>query len=157
MSMQWKFIPTPPRPTADILKDECFRHTNKLTKQPKFLGSARLQIQMGPPQNREWSRLLLLEATCLPREFTVVVEEGNFAAVQGERYELRMTFDISPYPALEAYNEHSGRCLRGEEIIPWLNEFRSFYAGQLPYGVVKGRATDDDTVLGYHTSDCVMS
>jgi hypothetical protein len=157
ISMQWKFILTPPRSTADILKDECFRHTNILTKQPKFLGSARLHIQMGPPRTREWSRLLLLEAACLPREFTIVVEEGDFAAVQGWRHELRMTFDVSPYPALEAYSEYSTSCLRGEEIILWLIEFKSFYAGQLPYGVEKGRATDDNTMLGYHTSDCVMS
>lgn len=112
---------------------------------------------MGPPQNKEWSRLLLLEAACLPREFTIVVEQGDFAAVRGCRHDLRMTFDISPYPALEAYNEHSGSSLRGEEIIPWLNDFRSFYAGELPYGVEKCRATDDDTVLGYQASNCVMS
>ena len=49
---------------------------------------------------------------------TIVVEEGNFAAVQGYRHEMRMTFDISPYPALEAYTKQSGRSIRAEEIIP---------------------------------------
>jgi hypothetical protein len=87
----------------------------------------------------------------------IVVEKGNFAAVRGYRHELRMTFDASPYPALEAYNEQSGSCLRGEEIIPWLNEPRSFYAGQLPDEFEKARATDDDTVMGYHTPHCVVS
>jgi hypothetical protein len=33
----------------------------------------------------------------------------------------------------------------------------SFYAGKLPVEVEKARATDDDTIMGYHTSDCVDS
>lgn len=97
------------------------------------------------------------EVACLPREFTIVIEEGSFAAVQGYRHEMRMTLDIWPYPALEAYNKQSGRSIRAEEIVPWLNEPRSFYAGQLPDEFEEGRAADDDTILGYHTSNCVMS
>jgi hypothetical protein len=87
---------------------------------------------MGPPQERGWSRLLLSEVACLPREFTIVVEEENPAAARNDRHELRMTFDVSPYPALEAYNEQGRSGLRGESTIPWLNEPRSFCAGQLP-------------------------
>jgi hypothetical protein len=98
---------------------------------------------------------LLAGVACLPREFTIVVEESNFAAVQGYRHEMRMTFDISPYPALEAYTKQSGRSIRADENIPWLNEPRSFYAGQLPDEFEEGRTTDDDTILGYH--NCVMS
>jgi len=157
MTMQWKFVPTPPSLTADILNNECFKHTNILTKRPTFLVSARICTQMGPTQDRGWSRLLLAEVASLPRVFTIVVEEGNFAAVRGYRHELRMAFDTSTYPALEAYNKQSGRSLRAEEIIPWLNEPRSFYAGQLPDEFEKGRATDDDTIMGYHASSCVMS
>jgi len=41
----------------------------------------------------------------LPREFTVVVEEGNFTTVRDHRHELRMTFDISPDPSLDAYDK----------------------------------------------------
>jgi hypothetical protein len=122
MSMQWKFIPTPPRSTADILEDECFRHlkhTNILTKRPTFIGSARLHIQLSPIQAKAWSRHLLSEAAYLLRGFTIVVE-------------LRMKFDISPYPALDAYDKQSGSSLRGEDIVPWLNEPRCFYAGRLP-------------------------
>ena len=160
--MQWKFIPTPPRSTVDTLEDECFRHlkhTNILTKRPMFLGSARLHIQMSPIQAKGWSRRLLSEAAYLPREFTIVVEEGNFAAVRDYRHELRMTFDISPYPAPDAYDKQSGSSLRGEDIVPWLNEPRSFYAGRLPdeFEKARARATDDDTIMGYHTSNCVMS
>ena len=161
MFMQWEFIATPPRSTAaDILKDDCFKHlghTNILKKSPKFLGSARLRIQMRPIQAKEWSRDLLSETACLPRDFTIVVEEGNFAAVRDDRHKLRMTFDISPYPALETYNEQSESSLRVEDIILLLNEPRSFYAGQLPDGLEKARTTGDDAIMCYHTPNCVMS
>jgi len=161
MFMQWEFIATPPRSTAaDILKDDCFKHlghTNILKKSPKFLGSARLRIQMRPIQAKEWSRDLLSETACLPRDFTIVVEEGNFAAVRDDRHKLRMTFDISPYPALETYNEQSESSLRVEDIILLLNEPRSFYAGQLPDELEKARTTGDDAIMCYHTPNCVMS
>ena len=77
--------------------------------------------------------------------------------MQDYRHELRTCFDISPYPALEAYDKQSGSSLRGEDIVPWLNEATSFYAGRLPDEFAKGRATDIDTIMGYHPSKCVMS
>lgn len=53
----------------------------------------------------------------------------------------------------------SGSSLRGEDIVPWVNEPTSFYADRLPDEFEKARArdTDDDTIMGYHTSNCVIS
>jgi len=133
-------------------RERVFQAHQYLDKEATFLGSATLCIQMGPPQERWWSRLLLSEVACLPREFTIVVEEENFAAARDDRHELRMKFDVSPYPALEAYNEQGRSGLRGESTIPWLNEPRSFCAGQLPGEFERARA-----IMGYHTSNCVVS
>ena len=83
--------------------------------------------------------------------------EGSFTAVRDYRHELRITSNVSPYPALESYKKQNQSSLRGEDIVPWLNEPRSFYAGQLPDDLEKARATDDDTTMGCHTSDCIMS
>ena len=94
------------------------KHTNMLTSRPTLLGSSRLEIQLNPKlpekSGRGWPRpflrdlndCMLLESAYRPRHFTIVVEEGNFAGAEfaAGRCELRMTFDTSPYPTLEAYN-----------------------------------------------------
>lgn len=101
---------------------------------------------------------MLSKAAYLPREFTVIVEKGNFAAVRdysGQR-ELRMTFDTSPYPTREGYNHERRSGLTGDDIFETLSSGRSFYANKLPHEMMKVRATEDDTVMGCHTSICVM-
>lgn len=157
LSVQWKPISTP-RPTADIMNDESFRHlqhTNLLTKSPTLLGAGRLEIQLSPISGKE-SRLLS-EAVFQPRQFTVVLEQGNFAAVRDVRYGQRMTFDASPYPTLVGYDHRRRGGPSPEELYELLSGSRSFYAGDLSDELVKARATEDDTITGYHTSSCALS
>ncbi|SMR59648.1 unnamed protein product [Zymoseptoria tritici ST99CH_1A5] len=172
MTMQWKFISTF---TTDFIDDERFRHikhTNMLSKRPKLLGSFRLEMQLNSRAPKDMylsgraeglernTKLFLSDAAFLSRQFTVIIEKGNFAAVTdyntGGRRELRMTFDASPYPAREAYrvDRTSGPGL--EDFYDWLS-VRSFYHGEISGELKKARATEDDTILGFHTSNCVVS
>jgi hypothetical protein len=124
-----------------------------LAKRPTLLGAFRLKMQLlGGPDG------LLSKAASLPRDFTVVIEKGNFAAVGGGRFrrELRMTFDTSPYPLLDGYNRERRGGPPPEDLYEWLSRARSFYAGNPSDDLLNSRATEDDTIMGYHTSNCVM-
>jgi hypothetical protein len=102
---------------------------------------------------------MLLEDAYLPRQFTITVEKGNFAGAEytAGRCELRITFDTSPYPTLDAYNrERSRDGPRPDDVYEMLSRTSSFYAGKISDELLEARATEDDTVMGYHTSNCIV-
>ncbi|EGP84936.1 uncharacterized protein MYCGRDRAFT_95032 [Zymoseptoria tritici IPO323] len=153
MTMQWKFISTF---TTDFIDDERFRHikhTNMLSKRPKLLGSFRLEMQLNSRAPKDMylsgraeglernTKLFLSDAAFLSRQFTVIIEKGNFAAVTdyntGGRRELRMTFDASPYPAREAYrvDRTSGPGL--EDFYDWLSPDAVYQDGDAITAVVR--------------------
>jgi hypothetical protein len=122
VNMQWKSASLS-RSTSDIMNEECFRQlkrNNWFAKRPTLLGFARLEIQLIPKPPKEstagWdyrgiSDCMLSEAAYLPRQFTIVVEKGNFEGAQyvAGRQELRLTFDTSPYPTADGYNQERTR------------------------------------------------
>jgi hypothetical protein len=154
------------------MNEECFahlKHTNMLTKRPTLLGCFHFEMQLSPiapekwniPESCQWMRtseLMLSDAAFLPRQFTVVVERGNFGAINHEagRRVLRMTFDTSSYPTADGYNHNPRSGPPWDSLHEWLGQERSLYAGKPSDELLKTRATDDDTILGYHTSSCVV-
>jgi hypothetical protein len=84
------------------------------------------------------------------------VERGNFNALHYHRRELRMTFDVSPYPTLEGLNRERTYGPSPEEVHEMLTGARAFYAGDVSAQAKGERATEDDVLWGYQTSKCVV-
>ncbi|QIX02334.1 hypothetical protein AMS68_007851 [Peltaster fructicola] len=172
-STRWRIISTVTL-ADDMINTEPFKkiqHINRLTRRPELIGALKLEITVEKvvPEKAHWPSVselkanntrMLSEAAYSSRQFIVIIERGNFSAVQDDQgwRGLRMTFDKSPYPTLEGYNHDEGKGGPPRDwLYEWLNESNSFYAGKPAASLAHTRATEDDTVLGYHTSKCIVS
>lgn len=173
-ALQWRILPLSAS-VDKIMDDRLFQHNNILTRKPRRLCCCRLELTLinklptslidkltGKPWGwgEYWHVSQFAQSALLPRQFTVILEQGNFKVIHEEgekRFGLRLMFDKPPWPTFDGLSQQKQNHRGVQSNWDLMNSTRAFYAQVLDKSAFGVRATNDDHLWGYKMASCVMS
>nr|POE51555.1 hypothetical protein CFP56_25762 [Quercus suber] len=169
---KWKTVPLSKEQKDSVERQRKVR--------PQLLGILSLEITLErtlpngfsvPPSAPAYvnpsERYLSAAAFQQPRLFTAMMEKGNFLSehlvgydrAETSRWEYRLLFDVSPYPTRAGFKQHADSESCGPDLDVLAEELRVMTiltAGVLPKVAKRSRATNDDSIMGFRSTGCIV-